>query len=494
MYIRREALRTTGYFDETRWGKGYAEENDFCVRSSALGWRHVAACDVFVQHHGAVSFEGDRAARVHDNLEKLYALYPDYPERVQAFIAADPLCEARSRVNLRLMRRAAPRFMLHVMHGWGGGVEIAVHDLCARLAKEKEATLILRANADGSMLLALPGGGLPVGYPAGTTMAAVGKDLRALGVWHVHIHQTVGLPKDVWQIAAALKAAYDFTVHDYFAVCPRVNFVDAGGAFCAQADLATCEQCVSAASLDAQTRALYLELGGTVAAWRAFHLGKLKKARTVFAPSEDAARRIGRYAKLPQLRAQPHPEDAIEFRPMAKAPKKKLRVAVIGAIGLHKGQRLLLETAAYAKRKKLALEFVIVGYTCDDGAYAALDNVKILGAYAQDQLPGLLAASGCTVALFLSIWPETFSYTLSEAWRAGLYPVVTDLGAQAERVKREKSGIAISPASKPEDVVAACLRAGAVAKKKKTIAGAAYERLLPAYYKLKASVARKARK
>ena len=128
----------------------------------------------------------------------------------------------------------------------------------------------------------------------------------------------------------------------------------------------------------------------------------------------------------------------------------------------------------------------MVGYTCDDAAYAALSNVKILGAYKPEQLAGLLADSGCTGALFLSIWPETFSFTLSEAWRAGLVPVVTNLGAQAERVKREKVGLTISPASEPEDVVAACMRAGTGTRpKKKTIAGAAYDPLLPGYYALK---------
>ena len=421
------------------------------------------------------------------NLAKLYALYPDYPERVQAFIAADPLRAVRARINLPLLRGTAPRFVLHVMHGWGGGVEVAVRDLCARLAQAKEGALILSASANGGMLLSLPGGGLPISYAPATPMAVVCKDLRTLGVWHVHIHQTVGLPKEVWQIATALKAAYDFTVHDYFSVCPRVNFVDASGAFCGQAEVSVCEQCVSAETLDAQSRALFVALGGTVEAWRKFHLGKLKKARAIFAPSKDAARRMDHYTKLPQLRYRPHPESDIEFSPCKRAPKGTLRVAVIGAIGAHKGHKLLLATAAYAERKKLAIEFVVVGYTCDDDAYAALSNVKLLGAYKPEQLAGLLADSGCTVALFLSIWPETFSYTLSEAWRAGLVPVVTDLGAQAERVKREKIGLAISPASRPEDVVAACMKAGTGTRlKKKTIAGAAYDPLLPGYYALKA--------
>lgn len=495
MYIKREALRTVGLFDEARWGKGYAEENDFCVRASALGWRHVAACDVFVQHHGAVSFAGDKAALVQKNLDKLNALYPDYPERVTAFIAADPLREVRARVNRRLMRRLAPRFMLHVFHGWGGGVEIAVRDLCARLAMDKECALVLRSSPGGGMLLSLPGGALPVGYAAGVSMAELCKDLRALGIWHVHIHQTVGLSKEVWQIPAKLKVAYDFTVHDYFSVCPRVNLINASGVFCGQPDLPTCEQCVSADTLDAETRALYLELGGTVAAWRKFHLVKLKSARALFAPSEDTAQRMARYGRLPQLRHKPHPESPIVFHPRPHAKRGPLRVAIIGAIGPHKGHQLLLATAVAAKRKKLPIEFVVVGYTCDDGAYAGFGNVEILGEYKQETLPGLLAGAGCTVALFLSIWPETYSYTLSEALRAGLVPVAIDLGAQSERIKRDKTGITISANPGPEEVLAACQRAGAgIATKKKTIACEIYDEVLRSYYAIKAPPTRRIRK
>jgi len=62
MYIRRACLDKVGAFDAERFGRGYGEENDFCLRASAAGWRHVLAADVFVYHEGAVSFSEGRAA------------------------------------------------------------------------------------------------------------------------------------------------------------------------------------------------------------------------------------------------------------------------------------------------------------------------------------------------------------------------------------------------------------------------------------------------
>jgi len=43
MYIRRDALRQLGLFDVEHFGKGYGEENDFCIRAYKAGWRNLQA-------------------------------------------------------------------------------------------------------------------------------------------------------------------------------------------------------------------------------------------------------------------------------------------------------------------------------------------------------------------------------------------------------------------------------------------------------------------
>ena len=62
MCIRRACLDQVGLFDAERFGRGYGEENDFCMRAAGAGWRNVLAGDVFVYHEGAVSFSGERLA------------------------------------------------------------------------------------------------------------------------------------------------------------------------------------------------------------------------------------------------------------------------------------------------------------------------------------------------------------------------------------------------------------------------------------------------
>lgn len=99
MYIRRAALAQVGPFDEERFGRGYAEENDFCLRAAAAGWKHVLACDVFAFHAGGVSFSKEREALMKAALEKLCAAYPQYQATIEAFQARDPIAESRQRID-----------------------------------------------------------------------------------------------------------------------------------------------------------------------------------------------------------------------------------------------------------------------------------------------------------------------------------------------------------------------------------------------------------
>jgi hypothetical protein len=90
-----------GLFDAERFGRGYGEENDFCMRAAKAGWRHVLAADVFVFHEGSVSFSGDKEALLQKSADALNAAHPDYPRLIADFIAKDPLAPLRGAIDAR---------------------------------------------------------------------------------------------------------------------------------------------------------------------------------------------------------------------------------------------------------------------------------------------------------------------------------------------------------------------------------------------------------
>jgi GT2 family glycosyltransferase len=107
MYITRRCLDRVGTFDYERYGEGYGEEVDFCMRARRAGFRNVIAADVFVRHVGEVSFGDTGADRRLKAQATVDALYPEFQRLLKDFIPADPLRGLRRRADLERLRRAA---------------------------------------------------------------------------------------------------------------------------------------------------------------------------------------------------------------------------------------------------------------------------------------------------------------------------------------------------------------------------------------------------
>ncbi|HEY0179725.1 MAG TPA: glycosyltransferase, partial [Dokdonella sp.] len=60
LYVRRAVLDAVGALDEVAFPQGYGEENDFCQRAAAAGFRHRIAGNVLVRHARSASFGAER--------------------------------------------------------------------------------------------------------------------------------------------------------------------------------------------------------------------------------------------------------------------------------------------------------------------------------------------------------------------------------------------------------------------------------------------------
>lgn len=58
MLFRRDLMEKIGLLDE-RFGSGNFEDDDYCLRAALAGFRNLVAGDVFIHHHGSVSFKGN---------------------------------------------------------------------------------------------------------------------------------------------------------------------------------------------------------------------------------------------------------------------------------------------------------------------------------------------------------------------------------------------------------------------------------------------------
>jgi glycosyltransferase involved in cell wall biosynthesis len=117
-------------------------------------------------------------------------------------------------------------------------------------------------------------------------------------------------------------------------------------------------------------------------------------------------------------------------------------VGVLGAIGPVKGARRLERLVARTRERGLRLRWVLVGYL--DRQYQAYQDhdatFTVHGPYRRADVPALLDHYGIDLVVFPSAGPETFSFTLSEAWAAGRPALVPPIGALGERMSKQLGG------------------------------------------------------
>lgn len=428
MYIRRACLADTGYFDEEHFGKGYGEENDFCVRASAKGWQHLLAANIFVFHSGGASFGESKSPREAAAMETLRKLHPAYEPRVHRFVSDDPPRIARLRAEiLRLQRSTFPR-ILAVLHNRGGGTLRHVHELANEISSSAHVLSLYPAENGGIVLaFGFDGRDLKLYFNLPTGWDALLEVLSSLGIGLVHFHHTLGLPTLVWGLPKQLGCPHDFTIHDYYSICPQISLTGIDNQYCGELGADQCKSCLTK---------LPAPGGVDIETWRHGHLDLINSARFVFAPSKDAACRFSMYFPNAHIVLKPHTDlghtPPPPYRP--RVVSDRLRIAVFGALSPIKGADVLESVARQAAKFSLPIDFHLIGYGYRSLCTLPRANLIVYGKYEEADLPALIDHINPDLAWFPALWPETYSYTLSAALEAGLPIVAPDLGAFPDRL------------------------------------------------------------
>ena len=432
MYIRRDCLQAVGMFDVERFGKGYGEENDFCMRAAELGWRNVLCADTFVYHTGGVSFSSSHTSRQAQAMETLRTLHPGYESLVGEHIHSDPARPWRLAVDAQRILQEDKPVILFVTHNWGGGTERHVEEL-AELLHGSAIILTLRPDPAGRLVLSWQkkNEAFQLIFHPETDYPLLLKTLQDFGVQRIHYHHIIALPQKVVDIPCDLGGLpYDLTVHDYYLVCPRIQLATLLQEYCGEPDAQGCNRCLQLSPVAAHT---------DIEAWRAQNSKLVNNADRIFAPSHDVARRIQRYFSSANVIVTPHPDILkidLQRAPIPKvlAEAEPLRIAVLGTLSSVKGADLLEQCAIDAKRRDLPLEFYLIGQAYRHLAQKPESRLTIHGAYRKAELPSLFSHAAPHLAWFPARWPETYSYTLSECLRERLPIAAPNLGVFPERI------------------------------------------------------------
>lgn len=313
----------------------------------------------------------------------------------------------------------AARRVLHVVPPNGGGVDRFVRDLC----RHRPADWIVHVS-EAQCVVERPAQAVFVPMAASTFI-----DLAFSGALGrpqaVHAHTTTPAVRHVVELlCAATRAPAVLTLHD-------IGFADA-----------------AAPSFERSQRLRFARAVAARTAPSRYITGLAGQVLGDLAPCQWVENGVDPWP------VQTTSNATIPARDSA-VPSGGMAIAVIGAIGEHKGLTALLELAACLPA---GLRVVIIGYTAQQllPGWVVPGRVWMHGVFEPQQLPQLVAQYGARLALFPPGMPESYSYALSDAWMAGLPVVVPDQGALAERVRRHGGGHLYDP-QLPAAGIAACV-------------------------------------
>ena len=120
-------------------------------------------------------------------------------------------------------------------------------------------------------------------------------------------------------------------------------------------------------------------------------------------------------------------------------------VLVPGHVSPHKGSLLIKQIKQLDKNNLLELHFM--GTTIPNLNSFGVNH----GRYERSDFNNIVSEIKPSFSLILSTCPETYSYTLTESWMAGIPVIASNLGALEERISKSDAGWLVDYTN-PEDI------------------------------------------
>ena len=436
MAMSRKALDKTGLLDEI-YGRGYGEENDWCQRAIKAGFYHTIAGNVFVWHkHGGSFMSDEKNALIEQHLQILLKKFPQYNKEVRKTIQDEAFLSFRFLAELLYLSSLAGSVQIWFDHWLGGGTEVY---LTRKFNKLKNNHLLIRLqNKDCSSFTKVS-----YCYKEYTNQIILRRKELLFFLEHLSVNLIVlnnlvkyqdvlGMLRSIADLKKKTGAEVSFRGHDLFCICPTFNMLNADNMYCASEDISVCEKCLLNIKDNDVRR---LDIHEWRESWQNFFA---QTADEVIVFSQSTFDLYAKYypetAKLMKI----IPHEVPELRKVHIAPHSRLNIIILGNIYINKGYLILKEMA------ELLTQYPNVHITVVGSVLKPLRQIDVTGSYQVDDLPEIMEKHLADIIFIPSIWPETFSYTTSEAISMGLPVACFDIGAPAERVKKYEKGLIVS--------------------------------------------------
>jgi GT2 family glycosyltransferase/Tfp pilus assembly protein PilF/glycosyltransferase involved in cell wall biosynthesis len=446
MAHNRAAINEIGWYDFAAFGSGYGEENDWCLRAQAAGFRNILVPNLFIYHkHGAI-YAAEKQALLERSLSIVNERYPQYHQDVTEFYFLDPVGPLRDLIAF-LLACDHGQYTLIIDHTRGGGSNLFRDRLIEELIADSHCVALVSCSEGIGLTADLIGGSAKRRFEM-RDFSDILALVRHVAPKKILVNQLVDFPDaadtaaNIILIAAQNNAKITIFVHDYYLICPSLNLLNHKDRFCDIPDLPVCDVCVK--------KNPHLDIAAAqrenfnISGWRSEMAKLLSAANDIVCFSRVSAGYLMKAYPFVsnKLKVLPHFTDLVKLgNKLEVTNDTALRIAVIGGIHEAKGSKIVLSLAqSIMSRVNETVSLTVIGSISDE--LAGL-GVVITGPYSHDELASELERHAINLVFIPSIWPETFCYVAEEVMTLGLPLVVFDIGAPAERVRLYAKGAVI---------------------------------------------------
>jgi len=326
--------------------------------------------------------------------------------------------------------------VLHNRYRVGGGEDVvAAAEAALMRARGHEVTLIEVDNHAIRGTIGAARAAIGTAYNP-SRRRWIAREVRRIRAEVVHVHNFFPLLSPaVLDGAADAGAAVVHTLHNYRTICAGATMLRNG---------AVCEQCLDGSRWAAVRHRCYRgSLPGTLAVAAMQQTAQSlnlwdRPGRQLIALSRFARDKLAQ-GGLPAARISVKPN----FIDLPDTLRRKARSGVVfaGRLGAEKGASVLIEAA----RLLPDIDFTLIGDGPEAPRLRALapGNARFAGALPREQVRAAIA--GARLLAVPSLWYEGLPMTLLEAYAAGTPVVASRIGALAEWVEDDATGILVEP-------------------------------------------------
>lgn len=457
MYIKQALFADIGLFDTQNFPKGYGEENDFCMRAQYAGWEHAIADNVIIFHERSASFLGAKTQLMERASDLIPKMYPEYHLAVaQGFVQSDDIQQTRfdiAHTQLRYPRLSRPR-VAFVIGVNSGGTPQTNMDLMSSIQTEYEPYLLFCSTGFISVFkiigneqhelekIPLHHHVMPIAHDSASYRYQIVDILQRYGFEMIHIRHIGRHGLSLIRSAKDLNIPVLFSLHDFYTVCPNVKLLDAENNYCAGVCTPAGGDCTVELWDNRFTPTLK---HNWIKSWRQTFQNILPLCDGLITTSPYARALIQSIYDIDDISFDviPHARDFDGFDQLS-APliqNEPLRIFLPGHIVAAKGLDLVKDIKAIDVDNRI--EFHFAGLSKADLSQYGVYH----GAYKREEFALLVEKIKPHIGAVLSIWPETYSHTLTELWSCGVPVITSHYGATGERVGDHGGGWAFEDMS-----------------------------------------------